>query len=115
MCKKIKKKTRLRSHIFSYNLGLREAEDCQCRATDARTVSFDANIDYNTLTDRTKNGYVKMECPSFGTYEKICGDKVWIWSFSGVRMSYENWNTESGEPNGGNEHCVTMWLKGDFR
>ena len=72
--------------IFLPFLGLREAEDCKCSSTDARTVSFDANIDYDTLTDRTKNGYVKTKCPSFGNYAQQCSGKVWIWSYSGIRF-----------------------------
>ena len=72
--------------IFLPFLGLREAEDCKCSSTDARTVSFDANIDYDTLTDRTKNGYVKTKCPSFGNYAQQCTGKVWIWSYSGIRF-----------------------------
>ena len=72
--------------LFLTFLGLREAEDCKCSSTDARTVSFDANIDYDTLTDRTKNGYVKTKCPSFGNYAQQCTGKVWIWSYSGIRF-----------------------------
>ena len=75
--------------IFLPFLGLREAEDCKCSSTDARTVSFDANIDYDTLTDRTKNGYVKTKCPSFGNYAQQCTGKVWIWSYSGIRFMVE--------------------------
>ena len=68
------------------SLGLREAEDCKCTSTDARssaraTVSFDANIDYNSLTDRSKNGLVKTKCPSFGSYSKQCTGNVHIWSY----------------------------------
>merc|ERR1711971_595941 len=90
--------------------GLREAEDCKCSSTDARTVSFDANIDYDTLTDRTKNGYVKTKCPSFGNYAQQCTGKVWIWSFSGIRLgSFTDWHGD--EPNGSNEHCTVLWAK----
>ena len=99
-------------------IGLREAEDCKCRSNDARaTVEFEANIDYNTLNGNGHgtNGYVKTKCPSIGNYEKTCANKVWLWSFSGIRLSFSDWNTQSGEPNGPNEHCVTMWLKGDYR
>ena len=91
-------------------IGLREAEDCKCTSTDARSVSIDASIDYNTLTDRSKNGYVKTKCPSFGNYETSCQGKVWIWSYSGTRISqFSNWN--QNEPNGDSEHCVVLWAK----
>ena len=74
------------------------------------------SIDYETLTDTSANGYVKTVCPSIGSYEKICNGKTWIWAFSGKRIaSFNDWNSQSGEPNGNTEHCVALWLKGDYR
>ena len=72
-------------------------------------------MDYESLTDTASNGYVKTKCPSFGNFEKKCTGNVWVWSFSGVKLSYSDWNSATGEPNGGSEHCVTLWLKGDYR
>jgi hypothetical protein len=97
--------------------GLRGSEDCKCSSNDARAaIQFEANIDYDTVTDSSGNGYIKTKCPSTGTWEKTCSHKVWRWSYSGVRMTFSDWNTASGEPNGGNEHCVPLWLsRGEYR
>lgn len=92
--------------------GLREAENCRCQATDARTVEFDANIDYDSLTRRTANGFVKTKCPSIGNYAKNCDGKVWIWSFSAIRASsFTDWNSDTDEPNGDGEHCTALWAR----
>ena len=56
-------------------IGLREAENCQCRQAHPHpdpspragiTTAFDATIDYSTLTDSSNYGYVKSICPSTG-------------------------------------------------
>lgn len=96
--------------------GLREAQQCKCASKDGRAgVEFDANIDYDTLTDESGDGYVKMKCPVSGNWELICISGTWVWSYSGIRMTFSDWNTQSGEPNGDTEHCATMWVKGDYR
>ncbi len=59
-------------------------------------------------------GLVQTKCPT-SSYRKQCTGNIWRWIHSGTRLTFNDWNTQSGEPNGGTEHCVTMWLKGDFR
>lgn len=96
-------------------IGLRETEDCKCRATDARAAEFEASLDYNTLGDRSANGYVKTRCPSVGTYQKVCTGKLWRWGYSAVRLLYSDWNRDTGEPNGDQEHCVSLWVKAGYK
>ena len=86
---------------------LREGEDCQCVGRDARTT-FDANIDYQTLSDPTNgNGFVRATCPR--SFEKICtSQSVWFWSHGGVKMQFNDWNGGTNEPNGQTEHCMSL-------
>jgi hypothetical protein len=93
-------------------LGLRKAQDCTCQSNTGGT-GFDATLDPASL--REVSGPVRATCPA-GLAQTCANGVGWKWSFSGLRMSYSNWNTASGEPNGGNgESCVIMWVKGGMK
>ena len=41
---------------------------------------------------------------------------MWRWGLSGASLGFSYWNGQSGEPNGGNEHCAALWHKAqDYR
>ena len=79
------------------------------------TIQFDANIDYETLTDSSNNGVVRTKCPKIGNYAKKCNNNIWLWSHSGIPLAFTDWNGGSQEPNGETEHCMAMWAQEDYR
>ena len=93
-------------------LGLREFEKCNCHALGRKSSSkIEAFIDQNSLLKPENNGLGSTTCPS--DFEKRCDGKEWRWRSNGQRLTYEYWNTKTGEPNGGTEHCMVMWFKSD--
>ena len=95
-------------------IGAREGENCKCSSNDGRSNGFDATIDYKTLTgQKGSNGFVQTKCPR--RYQKNCFGNIWLWSLSGTKLEFQDWNGQSGEPNGETEHCSALWLKGDFK
>lgn len=98
-------------------IGAREGENCKCSTNDGRSktiIEFDATIDYKSLTgQKGENGFVQTKCPQ--RYQKTCFGNVWLWSLTGVHLEFEDWNRQSGEPNGETEHCSALWIKGDYR
>ena len=36
-------------------------------------------------------------------------------SYSGIRISFTDWNMNSNEPNGDTEHCAVLWAKAGNR
>ena len=94
-------------------LGLREFEKCECIALGRLSSSskIDAFIDKDSLFSTSNNGLGLTTCPT--NFKKVCNGNEWRWGFSGQKVTYTYWNTKTGEPNGNNEHCITMWFKSD--
>ena len=92
-------------------LGLREFEKCDCVSVGRSSSTIEAFVDRTSLLQPTNNGLGLTTCPS--DFEKKCNGREWRWGFSGQKVTYSYWNTKTGEPNGNQEHCVTMWFKSD--
>ena len=91
-------------------IGLRQFEKCKCTSLGRSRKSIIAFAKPDSLQWQINNGLGSTSCPS--KYHKLCGGHEWRWGFSGQRLLYTYWNTETSEPNDiENEHCVTMWFK----
>ena len=92
-------------------IGLREADSCQCAKN---SESYVASLDEGSLRDPLQSKLaVSAICSP--DYSLLCFGTKWVWSYSGDSMQKSAlWNKPTGEPNGITEHCVVMWLKGDY-